>query len=108
MQRLHWYLGSLLLGAALITPMGIHAKDRDRDHNCPDRAYYDRDRKQCHDWDEREDRAYRNWEHFKRKAHREFARLKEKEQREYWRWRREHPDDDRDRREHRDDDRDRR
>jgi hypothetical protein len=96
MQRLHWYLGSLLLGAALIAPAGMQAKDRDkdRDHNCPDRGYYDRDRKDCHEWDEREDRAYRKWEETKRKAHREFAKLRAKEQSEYWRWRHEHRDDD--------------
>ena len=41
MQRLHRYLGSLLLGAALIAPVGIQAKDKDR--NCPDKGYYDRD-----------------------------------------------------------------
>ena len=48
MQRLHWYIGSLLLGAALIAPVGIQAKDKDKDHNCPDNGYYDRDHKDCH------------------------------------------------------------
>jgi hypothetical protein len=94
MQRLYWYLASLLLGAALIAPVGIQARDRDNDHNCPDHGYYDRDRKECHGWDEREDRAYRKWEEAKRRTHREFARLKAKEQSEYWRWRHEHRDDD--------------
>ena len=35
MRRLDWYLGSFLLGAALIAPVGIRAKDKDKDHNCP-------------------------------------------------------------------------
>lgn len=30
MQRLHRYLGSLLVGAVLIAPVGIQAKDKDR------------------------------------------------------------------------------
>ena len=100
MQRLHRYLGSLLLGAALIVPVGIQAKDKDKDHNCQDndkRGYYDRDRKECHSWDDREDRAYQKWREAKHKTHREFSKLKAKEQSEYWKWRREHPDDDRDR-----------
>ena len=101
MQRLYWYLGSLLLGAALITPAGMQAKDRDKDkdHNCPDKAYYDRDRKVCHSWDDREDRAYQKWLEVKHKTHREFSKLKAKEQSQYWKWRLEHPDhdDDRDR-----------
>jgi hypothetical protein len=96
MQRLHRYLVSFLLGAALIAPVGIQAKDKD-DHNCQDkdkRGYYDRNRKDCHGWDDREDRAYQKWLRAKHKTHREFSRLKAKEQAEYWKWRHEHPDDD--------------
>jgi hypothetical protein len=95
MQRLHRYLVSLLLGAALIATVGIQAKESDR--NCQDkdnRGYYDRDHKDCHGWDDREDRAYRKWWQAKHKTHREFSKLKAKQQSEYWKWRHEHPDDD--------------
>jgi hypothetical protein len=95
MRRLDWYLGSLLLVAVLIAPVGIRAKDRDKDHNCPANRYYDRDRKDCHNWDDHEGRTYQTWEEAQRKTHREFSRLKAKEQSEYWQWRHEHPDDDR-------------
>jgi len=95
MQRLNWCLGSLLLGATLIAPVGIQAKDKD--HNCPNNGYYDRDRKECHNRDENENRAYQRWEEAQHKTHREFSTLNAKEQSEYWKWRREHPDDDRDR-----------
>jgi len=60
MRRLDWYLGSLLLGAALIAPVGIQAKDKDKEHNCPASGYYDRDRKDCHNWDDHESRTYPN------------------------------------------------
>jgi hypothetical protein len=30
MQRLHRYLGPLLVGAALVAPVGIQANDKDR------------------------------------------------------------------------------
>ena len=96
-MRLHWYLGSLLVGAALIAPVGIQAREKDRDRNCPDNGYYDRDHKDCHNWDDHENRAYQSWEEARHRTHREFSRLKAKERSEYWRWRHEHPDNDRDR-----------
>jgi hypothetical protein len=97
MQRLHRYVVSFLLGAALIAPVGIQAK---KEPNCQEkdrRGYYDRDRRECRSWDDHEDRAYRKWLETKRWTHREFSRLKAKQQSEYWKWRHEHPDDDRDR-----------
>ncbi|MGO9863822.1 MAG: hypothetical protein ACLPLR_09450 [Terriglobales bacterium] len=94
MQRLHLCLGSLLLGATLIAPVGIQAKDR---KNCPNNGYYDRDQKDCHNWDDHENRAYLSWEESQHRTRREFAKLKASEQSEYWKWRHEHPDDDRDR-----------
>jgi hypothetical protein len=96
MQKLHLYLGSLLVGVALIAPAAIQANDGDR--SCPNNGYYDRDRKDCHAWDDHEGRAYRAWEKAQHKTDREFSRLKDKEQSEYWKWRHEHPDHDDDRR----------
>jgi hypothetical protein len=95
-MRLHRYLGLLLLGVTLIAPVGIQARDRD-DNNCPNNGYYDRDRKDCHGWDDHEGRAYESWEKARRKTHREFTKLRNKQQSEYWKWRHEHPDDDKDR-----------
>src|SRR5690242_8919610 len=97
MQRLNWYLGSLLLGAALIVPTGMKATTfADQHNNCGDndkRGYYDREKKECHSWDDREDRALQKWQEARHKTHREFSKLKAKEQAQYWKWRREHPDD---------------
>jgi len=95
MQRLHRYLGSLLVSAALIAPVGIQASDNDR--NCPNNGYYDRDHKDCHNWDDHEARAYQSWEKDQRRAHQEFSERKAKEQSEYWKWRHEHPDNDNER-----------
>jgi hypothetical protein len=95
MQRLHWCLGSILLGATLIAPAGVEA--RDRHENCPNNGYYDRDHRDCHTWDEHEGRAYQSWQEARHKTHREYSRLKAQERSEYWKWRHEHPDDDRDR-----------
>ena len=95
MQRIYQYVGPLLLGAALIAPAGLQAKDKN--HNCPDNGYYDRDHKDCHAWNDHEDHAYQTWEEAKHKTHREFSKLKGKEQSEYWKYRHEHPDNDGDR-----------
>ncbi|MBZ5726421.1 MAG: hypothetical protein LAP87_15650 [Acidobacteriia bacterium] len=82
------YLSALFLSAALITPVVLHAQDRDRDHR-----YYDRDRKDYHEWNEREGRAYRHWltEERHHKFH-EWSKASRREQSEYWRWRHDHPD----------------
>jgi hypothetical protein len=98
MKRLYHCVGLLLLGGTLIAPVGIQARDRDdKDHSCPNSGYYDRDHKDCHGWDDREGRTYQSWEETRHKTHRDFSRLKNKEQSEYWKWRHEHPDDDKDR-----------
>ena len=97
MQRLHRYLGLLLLGVALIAPVGIQAENRNYPDKDGNRGYYDRDRRECHYWDDHENRAYGTWLEAKHKTQREFSKLKAKEQSEYWKWRHEHPDNDKDR-----------
>ena len=52
MQRLHRYLGSFLMGAVLIAPVGAMANAFEEHHNCPNSGYYDRDHKDCHGWDD--------------------------------------------------------
>lgn len=105
MQRIYRYAGSFLLGAALMAPAGLRAgvypqddrhQDERRHEDKHQKRYYDRDHKDYHDWDDREDRAYRNWRQ-ERNENREFSRLNHKKQSEYWKWRHEHPDNDRDR-----------
>ena len=98
MQRIPRYLASFLLGAALIAPMGLQAFD-DRDHDRDDRGkkarrYYDRQYRDYHDWDAREDAAYRHWllEERREQQYRDYARLRRQQQIEYWRWRHAHLD----------------
>ncbi|HEV3197613.1 MAG TPA: hypothetical protein VGZ73_06885 [Bryobacteraceae bacterium] len=83
------YLGALLLSAMLIAPVVIRADDRH------DKRYYDRDRRDYHEWNEREEQAYRRWLQERRHEYRDWGRTSRKEQREYFRWRHEHPDNDR-------------
>jgi type III secretory pathway component EscR len=82
------YLSSLLLGAALCAPVVIHAQDEYHD-----KRYYDKEKKDYHEWNEREDHAYRHW--LQEERHREYhpwEKASREEQKEYWRWRHEHMD----------------
>ena len=59
-----------------------------------DDRIYDREHKDYHKWDDRENQA---WARFLAENHRkdhEFAKANRKEQAEYWNWRHEHPDHD--------------
>jgi hypothetical protein len=53
---------------------------------------YDRDRRDYHNWDDREDRAYRQYLAERRENYREYSRLNRREQNDYWNWRHIHPD----------------
>ena len=86
-------IGAMLLGTALLAPVGLraddddHQRDRERDHR-----YYDRDARDYHEWNEREERAYRHYLEERRREYLDWARASEKQRREYWRWRHQHPD----------------
>ncbi len=106
MQRVHRYLSSILLGATLVAPMVVTASPNPQDTKAEKREeqrkreqrYYDRDHKDYHVWNDREDGAYRRWAEEKHyQTDRAFSKLKRNEQSEYWKWRHEHPDNDADR-----------
>jgi hypothetical protein len=65
-----------------------HRRDDDRNR------VYDRDRKDYHNWNDNENRA---WGQFLTENHREsheYAKSNKKEQSKYWNWRHSHPDHD--------------
>ena len=82
------YLQTMLLGAALLAPVGLRAYD---DHP---KRYYDTDRHDYHEWNEREARAYRHWMQEQKRQYRDWNRASRRDQQEYWRWRHQHPGDD--------------
>jgi hypothetical protein len=103
MHRMHRCLGSLLLGVALIAPVGVQASNKFRDDDRQEardrnerdqRRYYDRDRRDYHQWNDREDGRYRIWGTERHEAYRPFYRLQRSQQRAYWKYRHEHPDGD--------------
>lgn len=102
MKHIHRHLGLLLLSATLVAPVLTRAAVTSPDEpraTQNHKRYYDRDHKDYHDWDDRENGAYRRWiEEEKHETYRDFAKMKRAQQQEYWKWRHEHPDNDRDRR----------
>ena len=96
MKQLQRYVGSFLLGASLLAPLGIKAAGPMPSPGADEhvRRYYDREHKDWHNWDEHEAAAYRHWWMEERREHeyREYERLERRRQAEYWRWRHEHSD----------------
>jgi len=88
---MHRYLSALVLSAALLTPVAVTAA-KDDDHRHKVKRYYDKDSHDWHEWNEREDSAYRRYLQEQHRANREWAKANRKQQREYWKWRHSHPD----------------
>jgi hypothetical protein len=96
MHRRNKYVAALFLAAAMMAPIGVRAMaapqdDHERhEQEERERRVYDPYHKDYHNWDRREDEAYRHWLEERREAYVDYERLKHKQQREYWTWRHEH------------------
>jgi hypothetical protein len=83
------FTGALLLGVGLMLPMA--AQDRD-DHHDKGNRYYDTDRKDYHEWNAGEEKAWHRYWEDQHHAAVDWQRANEEQRRAYWRWRHEHPD----------------
>ena len=86
MKRL---LSTLLLSVALAAPVAVRADNRDHDRV---KRYYDRDARDWHEWNDREDRAYRRYLEEKRRDYHDWEKMGREDRRNYWKWRHEHSD----------------
>jgi hypothetical protein len=91
MNRKRLFLSSILLGAALITPMAITANAAPQGITV---RVYDRNHRDYHNWDDREERSYRTFRVEHPKYHVQYRRARRSQQNEYWTWRHAHPDRD--------------
>jgi hypothetical protein len=87
------YISSLFLAAAIAAPTAIMARPRPQEGRVQVRIY-DRDHRDYHDWDNREDRAYWRYLAAQHWRYREYHRQHHRTQRQYWNWRHNHPDRD--------------
>jgi hypothetical protein len=92
------YLSSLLLTAALATPVAMMAAASPQDDSRHEdrqgensKRYYDKHHKDYHNWDANEDRSFQRYrtEHHEK---REFIQLNTRQQAAYWNWRHNNPD----------------
>jgi hypothetical protein len=92
-SRAHGYIASLILTAALAAPVSLLAAPAAQEASVQVRVY-DRDHKDYHNWDERENRSWNQYLTENHKNSHEFAKSNKKEQGKYWNWRHTHPDRD--------------
>jgi hypothetical protein len=85
------FLHTALLGVALLAPLTLSTTALRADERKPVR-YHDAQHNDDHEWNNREDRAYRMWAKENHRKYRTFAKLKEEDQRAYWDWRHQHSD----------------
>jgi hypothetical protein len=91
MLGINRYISSLLLVAAIAAPTIVMATPKPQELQV---RVYDRDHRDYHNWDDREDRAYRRYYTERHKTYREYDKQRARDQRNYWKWRHEHPDRD--------------
>jgi Ni/Co efflux regulator RcnB len=79
------FVSSIILSAALLTPAILSAEPQ---------RYYDRERRDYHEWNDAETRAHRHWlmEERRQQRYREYRRTNRRDQQLYWKWRHEHQD----------------
>jgi Ni/Co efflux regulator RcnB len=68
---MHRYLSALVLSAALLTPVAVTAAKDDDHHRHKVKRYYDKDSHDWHEWNEREDSAYRRYLQEQQRANRD-------------------------------------
>jgi len=93
MSYTHRYISSLLLAAAIVAPVAVMAAPSPQDAKIQIR-FFDRNHKDYHNWDDREDRAWGSYETDHHRKSMEFSKASKGEQQNYWNWRHSHPDKD--------------
>jgi hypothetical protein len=90
---MHRYWSVLLLSAALAAPLSVKADDKHSDNQT--KRYYDSSARDWHEWNQNEDRAYHQYLTESHKKDHDIAKANRGEKKDYFKWRHEHPDQDR-------------
>jgi hypothetical protein len=93
MRRVSRYISLLFLATAIAAPALVGAGAKAQEASVQVRVY-DRDHRDYHNWDDREDRAYRRYLVERHRSYQTYQRQHYKVQRHYWNWRHSHPDRD--------------
>ena len=93
MHRAHRYVSALFLAAALVASGTSVAAAKPQEAGVQVRIY-DSGHHDYHNWDDREDHAYRGYLTDHHQDYRAFDKQNQKQQNNYWNWRHQHPDND--------------
>jgi hypothetical protein len=85
----------LFLGGSLLWLNHLNAQPQrldDRHDRRDEHRYYDGKRRDYHEWNDREARAYRMYWQQRRRNYIDWERANERQRRDYWNWRHSHSD----------------
>jgi hypothetical protein len=91
MHRIDRYIRSLFLAAAIAAPALVVVEAKAQEVQV---RIYDRDHHDYHNWDAREDRAYRHYLVEHHRTYVEYSKQHHRVQRDYWNYRHTYPDRD--------------
>jgi hypothetical protein len=91
MPRIYPSIGSMLLAAAFAASALVVADAKAQEASVQVRVY-DRNHGDYHNWDDREDHAYRRYLGERHREYVEYNHQNERTQRNYWNWRHSHPE----------------
>ena len=91
MHHAYQYVSALFLTAALMASGPILAAAVPQDAGVQVRIY-DSNHHDYHNWDDREDHAYRGYLEQRHEKYHPYGTWHSKEQKNYWKWRHNHPD----------------
>ena len=91
MHLAHRYMTLLLLAAALAAPVAVVSAPGPQAVGVQVRVY-NRNHKDYHNWDDREESSYRRYLVEQHHSYREYAKQRRRTQDQYWNWRHRHPD----------------
>jgi hypothetical protein len=95
MQRSIQCFALLFATATLVAPLATKTIAQEVIVSTGDHTrYYDRDHKDYHQWNDREERSYRVYLTDRHHKYYEFHHANHHEQQHYWNWRHDHPDHD--------------
>jgi hypothetical protein len=86
------FWNAALLCAALTVPIAMAPTALLADDQKAAQKYHDKQNNDDHEWNKREDKAYRVYVKQNHHKYAEFSTLKEDDQQNYWNWRHQHSD----------------
>jgi hypothetical protein len=86
------FWNTALLSAALMVPIAMAPTVLRADDQKSARTYHDKKNNDDHQWNSREDQAYRAWGKENHRKYKDFSKLNENDRQTYWGWRHEHSD----------------